>query len=422
MKILLANYRYFVSGGPERYMFNVSEALSRAGHEIIPFSINYSRNRTTPYASYFVEPLGARNEVTYREQKSSLKTSCRTIKRLFFDAQVERAVERLAQDTKPDIAYVLHYLRKLSPALLTGLKRAGLPVVVRLSDYAMLCPGAHCLRRLEPCELCVGGRIWPSVRYRCVQKSLMASIINGLATWYHRYRRYFDLIDVFITTNYFMYDMMVRAGFPECRLKCIPTCVDSEAFQPDPNHPKQGYLIYLGRLAEEKGVEVLIEALSVLRQTRPDFSVRLKVVGPGEDSYTSKLRRLVEDRRLQGLVEFVGEVEAQKIPTLLSRALVSVVPSLWYENLPNSILESYACGTAVVASSSGSLTEYVKEGEVGYLFKRGDCLSLAQKLEFCLDNPAKVMELGKIARSFVKQRYSPRQHLILLMQLFKELL
>jgi glycosyltransferase involved in cell wall biosynthesis len=422
MKILLANYRYFVSGGPERYMFNVSEALSRSGHEIIPFSINYSRNRTTPYASYFVEPLGHRNEVTYREQKFSPRTFLRTVKRLFFDPEVERAVQRLARDTKPDIAYVLHYLRKLSPALLTGLKKAGLPVVVRLSDYAMLCPGTHCLRQLEPCELCVKGRLWPSIRYHCVQKGLAASLINGLSTWYHRCQGYFDLIDFFITTNQFMHEMMIRAGFPPSRLRCIPTFVDNDAFQPEGNYSKQDYFIYLGRLAEEKGVAVLIEAMALLNQSRPDLSARLKVVGAGDSSYTSGLKKQVEDKGLQEVVEFVGEVEAPEIPPLLSRALVAVVPSLWYENLPNSILESYACGTAVVSADAGSLGEYVKEGQTGYLFKRADSASLAKRLEYCLENKGEVLSMGKQAREVAVGRYSTQNHLILLDNLFKEIL
>jgi glycosyltransferase involved in cell wall biosynthesis len=421
MKILLANYRYFVSGGPERYMFNVAEALTQMGHQIIPFSINYSRNRTTPYAPYFVEPLSNRNEVTFQEQTFSPKTYWRTIKRLFFDHDVEQAVLRLARDTKPDIAYVLHYLRKLSPALLTGLKRTGLPVVVRLSDYAMLCPGTHCLRQGEPCELCVDGRLWPSIRYRCVQQSLAASVLNGLATWYHRFRRYFDLIDVFITTNHFMYNMMVQVGFPESRLRCIPTFVNHETFQPAPNYQKQDYFIYLGRLAKEKGVAVLIEAMAALKQDRPDLPLMLKVVGAGQDAYTAGLKKLVADKGLQEVVEFVGEVDIKKIPGLLNQALASVVPSLWHENLPNSILESYACGTAVVASDSGSLTEYVINGQIGYLFKRGDSISLASKLEYCLDNPHKIRDMGKKGRKVAEQKYSHRQHLAELNQLFLEL-
>ena len=142
MKIFIANYRYFISGGPERYMFNVIDALTEQGNDIIPFSIHYTRNRSTPYAPYFIEPLGSRDEVFFRQQRMSSKSAFKTVSRLFYARDVERAVTKLVNETKPQIAYVLHYLRKLSPSLLVGLKKAGIPIVVRLSDYAMLCPQA----------------------------------------------------------------------------------------------------------------------------------------------------------------------------------------------------------------------------------------------------------------------------------------
>jgi hypothetical protein len=122
MKILLANYRYFVSGGPERYMFNVSDALTTRGHEIIPFSIRYKQNHPTPYSKYFVEPLGEEDQIYFRDNPFILKTLYRTTSRFFYAKDVERAVGTLIQDTKPDIAYVLHCLHELSTSLLVGLK------------------------------------------------------------------------------------------------------------------------------------------------------------------------------------------------------------------------------------------------------------------------------------------------------------
>ena len=199
MRILLANYRYFVSGGPERYMFNVTDALVARGHEVIPFSVKYARNKPTPYASYFVEPIGRDDEVTFREQRFALRTMWRMWVRLFYAPDVEHAVSRLLSDTRPQVAYVLHYLRKLSPSLLVGLKKAGLPIVIRVSDYAMLCPQSHCLRNGLPCELCVRGDLLPSVRYRCVQHSSFSSqcagyLVSSLSSLsrFNRCIRYFE--------------------------------------------------------------------------------------------------------------------------------------------------------------------------------------------------------------------------------------
>jgi glycosyltransferase involved in cell wall biosynthesis len=421
MRILLINYRYFVSGGPERYMFNVTDALTARGHKVIPFSVRYTRNRPTPYSMYFVKPLGSEDEVFFREQRFTLPTLWRSISRLFYAVDVEKAVTHVAAEYQPQIAYVLHYLRKLSPSLLVGLKKAGLPIVVRLSDYAMLCPQAHCLRNGLPCELCVRGNLWPSIHYRCVQSSLAASVLNALATWYHRFRHYFDLIDVFVTTNQFMYRMMVSAGFPERRLQCIPTFVDGETFRPNPGFAKDDYLVYAGRLEAIKGIHILLDALALLRRTRPALSLHVKVAGASDERYRVLLKQSVQRVGLQDMVEFVGELSANELSSLLSKARLSVVPSLWYENLPNAILESYACGTPVLASNLGSLRECVEDGETGYLFQPGDEGSLAERLEYCLDHPGRLARMAQKARQVAEEVYSPQKHVAMLESLFNEL-
>ena len=76
MKILIVNYRYFISGGPERYMFNVKEALEQRGHEVIPFSIKTSRNVESKYAKYFAENIGKSDAVFVHEYPKTLRTYC----------------------------------------------------------------------------------------------------------------------------------------------------------------------------------------------------------------------------------------------------------------------------------------------------------------------------------------------------------
>ncbi len=420
MRILAANYRYFVSGGPERYLFNVSGGLAARGHEVIPFSIGYTNNQPTPYAADFAAPLGSPDEVTFAEQRRTTATLLRTLQRLFYTPDVERAVSRLAARTRPQVAYVLHYLRKLSPALLVGLKRAGVPIVVRLSDFGMLCPQAHCLRADVPCTLCVHGNLLPSVRYGCVHDSRAASAANALATWYHRRRRFFDLIDVFVTTTPLMRDMMLSAGYAAQRLRCIPTYVDAGAFRPRPGFAKEAYIVYAGALRQIKGVHVLMDAFGRLRRQRPDLNVRLKIAGRGEPEYTACLQAQVEREGVRGLVEFTGHLDVPQLSALLSGAMLSVLPSLWFENLPNALLESYACGTPVLASNLGSLQECVVEGSTGYRFAAGDPAALSERLAYCLDHPDILQSLARNARQMAVAVYGPERHLDALEQVFAD--
>jgi glycosyltransferase involved in cell wall biosynthesis len=422
LKILLANYRYFISGGPERYMFNVKDMLTSHGHEVVPFSVRYSRNQPSPYSRYFVDPLAGEDQVLFREQDWSLRTVSKTLSRLFYAQDVERAGLRLINDTRPDIAYVLHYLRKLSPSLLVALKKSDLPIVVRLSDYAMLCPGAHCLRNESACEQCIGGSLLPSIRYGCIQHSRVASLLNALATWYHRFRHYFDLIDAFVTTNSFMYQMMLSAGFQKARLHCIPTFVQASAFIPHQHSGGDTHIAYIGRIEPIKGVHVLIDALTLLKRNRPELRFCAKLAGTGHEGYVRSLKEAVFRAGLQNNVQFVGELTPSQISTFLEDAFVSVIPSTCYENLPNALLESYASGVPVLASKSGSLAFDVRQSETGFLFEPGDSQGLADLLSYCLENPNHVMSMASNARKLAEDEYSPQRHTTLLEALFTELI
>ncbi|MBV8761861.1 MAG: glycosyltransferase [Deltaproteobacteria bacterium] len=396
-------------------------ALRERGHEIIPFSIDYEQNEATPYARYFAPPLGSRSEVYFRGQRKSLGTIARTLKRAFYDPAVGDLVRKLVDDTRPDVAYVLHYLRKLSPSLLVALKEAKIPIVVRLSDYMMLCPQAHFLRGSSPCQECMSGSLLPSIRYRCVQGSTGASLVNAAATWFHRYRGYFELIDAFVVTNSFMLDMMLKAGYREDQLHLIPTFVDSTAFKPRQHSGGHGYVAYVGRLEHTKGVHVLVEAVSLLRRTRPDVGWRFKIAGTGSQAYVEFLHTIAANGGIEDRVDFVGALPADEVASFTADASLQVIPSIWFENLPNSLLESYACGVPVIASDLGSLADAVIPAVTGYKFAAGDATALADSLSNAWDARGDLATLGTNARTVALDVYGKETHLNRLELLFHRL-
>ena len=417
----MANYRYFVSGGPERYLFNISEALAKKGHEVIPFSVRYSKNRPTPFDKFFVDPIGGDDEVTFQQHALTPRNVLRLLKRSFYDSGVERAARRITEETCPDIAYVLHYLRKMSPALLVGLKNAGIPIVVRLSDYAMLCPAALCLRDEKPCEKCANGSLWPSILYRCVQNSRGVSFINAAATYFHRWRRYFDLIDYYIVTNPFMMDMMSRAGYPKARIACIPTFVNSDVFRPADEKSSPRSIIYCGRLERIKGVHIAIHALALLRKRRPDLNWRFVIAGGGDSNYIRQLKNQALMESLGDVIHFAGELDARAVADDVARATLSLQTQLCYENLPNALLESYACGTPIIASDIGSLRYSVNEGMNGFHFATGSSASLCDRIEYCLDHPERLAVMAQNARNTATSQYSEASHVERLVSLFRQL-
>lgn len=420
MKILFCNYRFFVSGGPERYMFNLIDELNARGHQIIPFSIKYDKNIKSTYENYFVDPLGNQEQIYFRDQNSNLKSIYRTIKRLFYDRDVEHAIVRLIKDTKPQIAFILHYLRKLSPAILVGIKKMGLPIIVRLSDYMMVCPGIHCIRKERPCDLCITGDLIPSIRYRCVQNSVIASSLNALAVQYYRSKRFFDLIDMFVVTNEFMYKLMLKAGYPENKLRIIPTFVNSNNVLTIKNEILIPMIAFVGRLEEIKGVHVLLNAVIKILKINPTLTFKVKIAGSGDFSYIQKIKSIINNNNLQRYVTLLGELNRAQITDLYQSALISVVPSIWFENLPNSILESFGCGTPVIGSDLGSLSLVISDKNNGLLFEPGNADDLAHKIIYCIENRSHVMKMGENAMASARYDYSPKIHVGKLLSLFNE--
>ena len=131
MRILLVNYRYFISGGPEKYMFNIKKMLEDNGHEVIPFSIHSNKNVETEYSKYFVEPIGSRDATYFEECKKTPKVIWQMLTRSIYSAEVEKAIKKEIKDVKPDLVYIIHFVNKLSPSVICGAKKMGIPEIGR---------------------------------------------------------------------------------------------------------------------------------------------------------------------------------------------------------------------------------------------------------------------------------------------------
>ena len=420
MKILLVHYRYYEWGGPERYLFNVTRALTQQGHEVIPFSIAHPDNAETPYQQYFAPQVGAGDAKLFAEESRSPLFVLRKLERTFYSKAVEDQMLRLIDETTPDCVYVLQFLRHLSPAVLVAAKRRKLPLVVRLSDFELVCPQAHLQRNGRECRDCVDqGSIWPSVKNSCVRGSRALSLMNFAATHYPRARGYFDLVDRFVAPSETMRDAMIAGGIDASRLVHIPTPVESApAAAAAGKIEERPCLAYVGQLRPEKGVDALVRAWRLVASEAKEHGVTLRIAGSGQAPYEASLRELAS-----GIdsIEFLGTVARTQVADLLASARATVIPSTWPENLPNALIESYAAGTPVVASAIGSLAEYVREGETGYLFPAGDVDALAAKLRTIIRGDAHLTTMGASAFRCANQEFSPEGHVEALMGVFRGL-
>ena len=410
MRILLVNYRYFVSGGPEKYMFNVKKMLEDHGHEVIPFSIHSNKNVETEYSKYFVEPIGGRDVTYFDEVKKTPKSIWQMLTRSIYSIEVENAIKREIKEQKPDLVYIIHFVNKLSPSVITGAKKMGVPVVLRLSDYFLLCPRFDFMYQKKICEDCLTKGYRSCIEKRCVKGSLFASVIRVFSMKFHDLIHVYRGVDAFITPSEFLKKKLVENGFDEGKIICIPTFTASKTEIGDPQVGTYG--LYFGRIAEEKGVETVIKAYEKL----PDSTV--KIMGDDTTEEAKRLKGYVKEHGM-GNVEFLGFKSGAELEDVIKKARFTLIPSIWYDNLPNTALESFQYFKPVIASNIGSLPELVVDGVNGYLFEAGNAEALAETIQK-FDDDELVVKMGAESRKRLETRFAPQAHYDALMSVFNK--
>jgi glycosyltransferase involved in cell wall biosynthesis len=413
-KLLIVNRSYYVSGGPERYLFGLAEHMD--GYDVIPFSVGFKENISTPYSRYFLP--APESGVYYRDFK--LADKLRFAFASIYNFAARNLLERLIVEQKPNVAYFLNAVY-FSDSIVDACKRHGIPIVWRISDFHKVCASYLLLRDGQVCEQCLNHGLFPAIWHGCggYQRSHVAALIKVSAMLLSRIRRVYKHVDFFVTPTEFTRDIMIRGGFDPARVVTIPTFVADaylckDAISAPPEIPTIGYV---GRLSQEKGVHVLLEAFNRLGSR----DCQLVIVGDDTTPYAEHLKRSVpEDRRQR--VRFLGFQNEQAIRDLIKSCSFLVVPSMWYENLPNALLESMAMGRANVVSDLGSLPDTVRHMETGLLFRPGDSADLAEKLTQLVRDSQLCRSLGAAARSEVQRKYTVQMHMTKLMCLFDKVL
>lgn len=180
-------------------------------------------------------------------------------------------------------------------------------------------------------------------------------------------------------------------------------------------HLKAGRtVLFVGRMAKEKGLHCLLRAMDVVGQKLPD--AKLVVVGSplfgavAEDDYTKQLKQ--QARGLGDRIIFTGFVDRKLLPFYFAAADVVVVPSLFHDPLPTVVLEALACGVPVVGSRRGGIPEMVRDGKWGTLIDNPyHVQDLAHQIFRILNDPKLREQLGKRAKREIPRRFSQKKRL-----------
>lgn len=419
MKIVLVNYRYFFSGGPERYMFNIKELLEKEGHKVIPFSVQHNKNVETPYSKYFLSPVGSGDEVYFsdvQKKKMSLKEKWKGLTRMIYSSEAKKSFKRLLSDVKPDLVYILYYQAKISCSIVQAAWEMEIPVVQRISDYSLLVPCSIFFRQkdCQICELCSQQSMLYAVKNKCVYNSALYSMIKAVAIKVQDYLGMRKKISKFIFPSSYTMGKFIENGYAKDKCVHIPTLFNDNSIRKDVSIEYRPFALFIGRTDPDKGLMTLLDAF-----VGTDFN--LKIIGfSSVAGYYEKLQRHIEGK--QHNIEFVGKMEFKEMQEYLSKCLFTIIPSEWYDNLPNTLLESYAMHKCVVATNVGSLTENIIDGETGLLFTYKSSNELREKVSFLFQNPDKAILYGNNARKLIDTKFSIKNHVNNVMHVFNQVL
>lgn len=414
MRVVLSNYRYYVTGGPERYLFSIKELFEKEGHAVFPFSVKSPRNVKTEYEKFFLSPIDRGDSDYFDEYGRNARTLFKVISRQFYSIEGFRKAKDFCLHFGPEVVYCLHFLNKMSPSVIDGFKAAGIPVVARISDFGLICPNGHFLSGERICEKCLGGSFYNAAFERCIKGSFSAGVIKAMAWYFHKMVGSVRRIDAFVCPSEFLKEKLIEAGFPETKLHHVPTFIKLESIKPSYTH--QGYFLYFGRVNLEKGVDILLDAFERVAKRGQLRGFRLVVIGDTKSRGLLKLHKQASEFEH---VEFLEFMEKKELYSIVKGASFVVIPSRWYDNLPNVLLESYAHGKAVIAPNHGSFPDVVKDGLTGMLFESRNAKSLEERLKWAVKHVESMLEMGKEARRYVEKEFSPERHIEKLIRVFQ---
>ena len=403
----MVNKYLYRRGGSEAYMFNLAEMLLREGNHVNYFGLSDKRN-DVPDDGLSIK---GRDIAEY-----NFLDKLRAPVHLIYSSNARKLFSKSVRRYNPDIIHINNFNFQITPSILFEAKKLGKKVVLTVHDPQLVCPNhrLYIPSKNTVCEDCRGGKFYKCLVNRCFDGSLSKSVVGAIeSTLYRRldvYRKYVDLI---ISPSYFLKNKLEELGFKHPNIKIIPNFVSSP--KKDITSNKDAYILYFGRISIEKGLPTLIKAVESLENR----SISLKIVGDGpmKLEIMDYLKTKSSDR-----IEYIGFKTGNELDTLIEKAKMSIYPSEWYENCPLSIIESFSLGTPVIGSNLGGIPELIDDGINGFVYKPGDHLQLAEKIQDLFYDDTKISLFSKNASQKYLSNYTGEQYYKKLMEEYKNLI
>ncbi|MDD5638523.1 MAG: glycosyltransferase family 4 protein [Candidatus Pacebacteria bacterium] len=393
MKILMISDYVAPIGGAEIYMKNLSKLLMVNGHEVDTWGSDLTEKKDQLFSvanPYFFLKLA-----------------------------------RILREKRYDIIHIHSFISVLSPLVLAAIAIFNnSPVVMHIHNSLLICPFSGVT---DDYKICPDHKKIFSLHKKCKRPlKRKSNLFYDLAKLFRfSLSRYLakKIVNIFICPSISLSKLIKESLFlEEKEIVTLPYFVEKSVKIKSETKTKikNNQLVFVGRISKEKGLDVAIKAVSLLLEESDLYkNILFKIVGDGPDF--ANLLDLTKKLGCSNSVRFVGRVDNDKVDNYYQESIALIVPSLWIENSPVAIYEAMRNKRPIVASNIGGLTDLVLDNKNGFLFKTGDCKSLAKAIKKIYGNSEKSIKMGAFGFERLKNEYGAEKHYSEIINLYKRI-
>jgi len=365
--VLVIHNRYQQAGGEDAVVRAEVALLRQHGHRVTEFT----RDNTA------IDGFGA-----IRKAVTALGAT--------WNQQAYKELRRLIRRERPAVAHCHNLVPLVSPAAYYACRDESVPVVQTVHNFRLICPAGTMFRDGQVCEDCASG-LRHGVAHRCYRNSRAQTAAAALMLLAHRtIGTSAHAVDAYSAPSEFCAEKLARQGIPRQKIMVRSNFLLND---PGARTSAEDFVLFVGRVCEEKGVRQLLKALRQLPQ------IPLVIVGDGP-------LRVEAQQTASPNVTFVGALPSAETIRWMKAARFLVFPSVVYETFGMAVLEAASCGIATLGSRLGAIPELVQEARTGLLFDPQNIDELAAKIEWAWSHPVSMNEMGASARRRYLQHFT----------------
>jgi glycosyltransferase involved in cell wall biosynthesis len=300
---------------------------------------------------------------------------------------------------QPEVVHVHNWHYALGPLVIRTVHRLGIPIVLTVQNYRLLCPSATLLyRNTLFLDSIPAAFPWKAIRKKVYRDSFPQTLWLALIVWFHKKRGTWVMVDRYILQTELAKSVFISSalGLDQSRFVVKPNFIkDPEA----PVRARDDFFLFIGRLSSEKGIDILLGAFK--------HSERDLYIGGDGPQKEGVLLACKENAH----IHYLGLLDKDQVRDFMYRCSALIFPSIWYEGMPLTLIEAFAVGTPVIASNLGAMSTMVIDGYNGLHFIAGDLVDLKGKISFWGNQDASVKKrFSEQARACYEKFYTPDEN------------